>query len=111
MSKERLLFDKTEIVAMVMVENERAEKRAQMLNLKYNKIVSITIKPHEEKTLFGKKPSELIEIVVSGRNEPIVYTKLKEKKYWEGYKEGLRKFARENRLSFTDETITEASVT
>jgi hypothetical protein len=110
-AKEHLLFDKTEIVAMVMVKNERAQKRAQMVNLKYDKIVSISIKPHEEKTLFGKKPSELIEIVVSGRSEPIVYTKLKEIKFWEGYKQGLEIFARENRISFTDETATEAAAT
>lgn len=104
MSKEHLLFDKTEILAMVLVENERAQKTAKMINLKYDKIVSITIKPHVEKTIFGKKPSEIIEIVVSGRSEPLVYTKMKEKQYWEGYKAGLKNFAKDNRITFADET-------
>lgn len=111
MAKEHLLFDKTEIMAMVLVEGERAQKTAKMVDLKYNKIVSISIRPFEEKVMFGTKPSEIIEIVVSGSSEPIVFTKMKEKKFWEGYKAGLRRFAKDNRITFNDETASKANAT
>ena len=99
MAKEHILFDKTEIMAAVFFGNS-----AQLVNLKYSDIISISIKPFQEKAMFGKKPSEIIEIKCKGQNFPITYTKLKEKKFWEGYKANLKKFAKDNRITFNDET-------
>jgi hypothetical protein len=99
MAKEHLFFDKTEITAAVLSSNP-----PHVANLQASRISSIIIKPFEEKVAFGKKPSERIEIFVRGNSEPIVYTKLKEKEFWERYKTGLKKFAKDNRITFTDET-------
>lgn len=103
MAKEHLLFDKTEITAAVLSSNP-----PHVANLQASKISSIAIKPFDEKAAFGKKPSEKIEIFVRGNAEPIVYTKLKEKAFWDVYKANLKKFAKDNRITFTDETTVES---
>jgi hypothetical protein len=99
MAKEHLFFDKTELTAAVLTSVQ-----PYVANLQGSKISSITIRPFEEKAAFGKKPSEIIEIKVRGNSEPIVYTKLKEKEFWDKYKTNLKKFAKDNRIEFTDET-------
>ena len=95
--KERILFDKTEIVAVVV-----NGKSVQVLNLTYDKIVSIQFDKAVARGLFGSKPSEKITITVRGREAPVVYLKHKEGDFFEGYKAGLAKFAKDNKISFHD---------
>ena len=99
MAKEHILFDKTELMAMAYMGNI-----AQMVNLKYNNITGISIKPIMEKSGFSKKPSEIIEIKVNNMPVPLTYTMLKEKQFWDSYKTNLKKFAKNNRITLIDET-------
>ena len=100
MAVRRINCDKTEIIVMV-----EGRKRVRMLNLTYEQITRIQFDKFEERRfLFFKVPSEKITIVTGKRNEPIVYTKIKEKKYFDQYKEELRKFVKDNSVSFVDNT-------
>ncbi|MCG8502367.1 MAG: hypothetical protein MJB12_18445 [Firmicutes bacterium] len=100
MAVRRINCDKTEIIVMV-----EGRKRVRMLNLTYEQITRIQFDKFEERRfLFFKVPSEKITIVTGKRNEPIVYTKMKEKKYFDQYKEELRKFVKDNSVSFVDNT-------
>lgn len=103
MAKEHLLFDKTELMAVVRMGN-----RFSIINLKYSDILSITFKPCEEKGLLKSKPSECIELKVKNRNQPLTYFMHEEKNFWDGYKTNLRKFAKDNRITFVDELSPQA---
>ncbi len=98
MAKEHLLFDKTEIMAVVRFGNNYAMK-----NLKYSDILEITFKPCEKKGLFKSTPSECIELKVKNQNQPITYFKYDEGKFWDGYIAGLKTFAKNNRITLVDE--------
>ena len=98
MAKEHLLFDKTELMAVVKMGNNYA-----MRNLKYSDFISISFKPCEKKGLFKSSPSECIELKLKNSNMPLVYFKHEEVKFWDGYKAGLTKFAKENRITLVDE--------
>jgi hypothetical protein len=97
MAYEHIMFDKTEIVLIVM-----GKKKPQVLNVTYDKIMRIQFDRFMERKFFKKVPSEKIIIMIRGRDSAVEFTKLKEKKYFEKYKEGLRKFAKDNRLTFMD---------
>ena len=99
MAKEKLLFDKTELVCGIVMGSA-----ATVVNVKYSDIIYIKFTPFEEKSLFRKVPSEMIEIKTKNQPFPIVYTMQKEKKYWERYKSGLEKFAKDNRITLEDLT-------
>ncbi len=99
MAKEKLLFDKTELVCGILMGNS-----ATVVNVKSSDIIYIKFSPMEEKSLFRRVPSEMIEIKCKNQPFPIVYTKMKEKPYWEKYKSGLEKFARDNRITLEDNT-------
>lgn len=98
MAKEHLLFDKTELMAVVRMGNNFAVK-----NLKYSDILSIAFKPCEKKGLFKSTPSECIELKVKNQNQPIYYYKHEEGKFWDGYIAGLKTFAKNNRITLSDE--------
>jgi len=72
------------------------------LNLKYNQISRIQFDPCREFRIFRFVPSEKISIYTPKRGEPLIYTKLKEKAFFEQYKQELAKFAKDNRVTFTD---------
>ncbi|MBR5115365.1 MAG: hypothetical protein IK101_08765 [Oscillospiraceae bacterium] len=98
MAKEHLLFDKTELMAVVKMGNNYA-----MRNLKYSDIISISLKPCEKKGIFKSSPSECIELKLKNSNMPLVYFKHEEEKFWDGYKEKIVKFAKDNRITLVDE--------
>ncbi|NMA94560.1 MAG: hypothetical protein GX974_00795 [Clostridiales bacterium] len=98
MANKRILCDKTELVLTVV-----GKKRVSIVNLTYEQIVSIRFEPFKEFRFFRKVPSERISITTSKLGSPIVYTKYKEKKYFEEYKKELRKFAEDNRVTFYDD--------
>lgn len=93
MAKEHIIFDKTELVVAIL-----GGKEAHMENVKYSDIINITFKPGT-KGLFGS--GEIIEIKT--RKQVITFEEKKEKKFWEGYKAGLRKFAKDNRITLHEE--------
>jgi len=97
MAYEHIMFDKTEIVLIVM-----GKKKPQVLNVTYDKIMRIQFDRFMVRKLFKKVPSEKIIIMIRGRDSAVEFTKLKEKKFFGIYKEGLRKFAKDNRLTFID---------
>lgn len=98
--RENILFDKTELTMAVL-----GQKRAEVVNATYDRINRIQIDSFMERKFLSKIPSEKISIFVTGRENPIVYTKLKEKEFFEGYKEKIREFAKENRITFEDTTL------
>jgi len=99
MAKEKLLFDKTELVCGIMMG-----KSATVVNVKYSDIISIKFSPIQEKGFLKSVPSEMIEIKCKNRPFPIVYTQKAEKPYWDKYKAGLVKFAKDNRITLEDLT-------
>ena len=99
MAKEKLLFDKTELVCGILMGNN-----ATVVNVKYSDIIHIKFLPTEEKSFLKTVPSEMIEIKLKNQSMPIVYKMKDEKKYWDKYKAGLVKFAHDNRITLEDLT-------
>mgnify|MGYP007002412265 CR=1 FL=1 len=99
MAVKNMYFDKTEMVVMVP-----AGKKIINLNLSYDQISRIQIDPCTEISFFRKVPSEKITIITSKHANPIVFTKCKNKKFYEEYKAGITKFASDNRVTFSNNT-------
>ena len=98
MAARHLVCDKTEIIVSIALKN-----KYKILNLTYEDVVRIQFDEiAERKMVFQKVPSEKITIVTGKHNAPIVYTKMKEKKFWDEYKKGLEKFATSNNITFVD---------
>jgi hypothetical protein len=100
MAKSRIVCDKTELVVTATINNQM-----QNLNIPAEKIRRIQFDKCQEKiSLFKKGDSEKITIETTSIAEPITFYKMKEKEHFESYKEQLEKFAKENRISFVDNT-------
>jgi hypothetical protein len=99
MANKRILCDKTELVLTIV-----GKKKVDTINLTYNQITSITIEDCKEFRFFRTVPSERILIRTSKRPEPITYTKCKEKKFFDEYKQELTEFAKNNRITFYNNT-------
>lgn len=98
MAKRHIFVDKTELVLIYL-----KGKKFTSTNLTYEQITNIRFVPCKEYKFFFPVDSEKIEIISSKQSQPIVYTKLKEKKYFEEYKKELAEFAARNRVSFSNE--------
>ena len=97
MARQQILFDKTEIVAIVLTGN-----RPLVLNLEYRDISRIQFDRCEERRLLRKVPSEKITIMTSKHEQPVTYTKLKHTGFWDMYKEKLASFAERNHVTFVN---------
>ena len=95
MAVEHVMCDKTELVLVVL-----EKKKAVTLNVRYDEIQSIRFQPCKEFKFLSKVDSEKIVIATSKYPKPVVYTKRKEKKYFEKYKTELEKFAKNNNITF-----------
>ncbi|WP_105615440.1 hypothetical protein [Vallitalea okinawensis] len=95
MKGRRILLDKTELVLIVA-----GKKEVKTLNLTYEDIQAIIFEPCREFRYFNVVSSERIVINTSQSSHPILYPKLKNKKYFEEYKQGLTRFAISNRITF-----------
>ena len=104
MAKREIVFDTTEIVAVVPVKGEFMKAAPQIMHITYDQFTKITFEPCTEKKLFKSVPSEQIVLRIKKRMDPIVYTKMKHKEYFEEYKESFRTFAQKNRIDLVDET-------
>lgn len=99
MAKERrmLTFDKTELSVV-----DLSGKNPVRHNLTYDKIISIQIEHSEKKVFFFmKKPCDVILINRRGSDKLIPVYSLNDP-FFEEYLEGIRKFAKENRVSIYD---------
>lgn len=98
MAPKRIFFDKTEIVFMVVTQKKVVRKE-----LSAKEIVRIQFDECTERR-FGIIPqkSEMITVVSGKLGAPIVYKKGQNKKYFDEYKSGLARFAKENNVTFTD---------
>lgn len=75
------------------------------VNISAEKIKRIQFDKCKEKiSLFKTGDSEKITIETAAVPEPIVYYKQKEKEFFDSYKEQLEKFAKNNRITFADNT-------
>ena len=102
MAQESIVFDKTEIAVMAVtpVPGQPGKTNVKMLHLTYDQITNIQFDKVTVRGLFGSKPSEKITLAVKGRANPVEIFKHKEGKFFEGYKTGLEKFAKDNRITF-----------
>lgn len=100
MAPKRIFFDKTEIVFMVP-----GQKKVVRRELAAKDIVRIQFDESDSK-LLGIIPqkSETITVVSGKVGTPIVYKKSQNKKYFDEYKSGLARFAKENNVTFTNNT-------
>ena len=99
MARKQINFDKTEVVV-----GFPAGKRFLVLNLSYQDIQRLQFDTIRELSFFRKIPSEKLTIVTGKRPQPIVYTKKKQKAFWDEYKARFTKFAKDNHITFVDNT-------
>ena len=99
MARPHILFDKTELVLML-----KSKSSVTTVNLQQSNISRIQFDSIKEFSFFRRVPSESIRIFTSTSNEPYRYTRKTEKIFWEEYKKKLTKFAKDNMISFFDNT-------
>ena len=98
MASRRIYVDKTEIVFMVP-----AKKKMARYCLSAKEISRIQFDKKESKLLgFIKTVTESISVASGKLGEPIVYKKSQNKKFFEEYKRDLEKFAKDNSVTFAD---------
>lgn len=104
MAKRKVMFDKTEVVAAAVMKDDMGKETPKILNLTYDQFLKISFVPCEEKKLFKTVPSEKIVLQLKKYAQPVEYPMLKNKEFYQEYKEGFRIFAKENRIDLIDET-------
>ncbi len=98
MAQKHIFFDKTEIVLSIASSSQYST-----LNLSYSDISRISFDPvKERKFIFKRVDSEKITITTGKSDEPIVFKKSNEKKFWNEYKTKLEEFAIRNNISFVN---------
>ena len=104
MKKPRIMFDKTEVIAYATIIGEMNKKSQKLLNLTPDKFSKISFVPCKEKKLFKSVDSEKIVLNLRGYARPVEYTKKENISYFETYKKNFEKFAKDNGITFSDET-------
>ena len=98
MANRRIYIDKTEIVFMVP-----AKKKMVRHCLSAKEISRIQFDKSESKFLgFIKMQSESISVASGKLGAPLVYKKSQNKKFFDEYKRDLEKFAKDNMVTFAD---------
>ena len=69
-------------------------------------IQSVTIEYYLERVGFKDYESERIVIRTKKLNAPIIYYGIKEFEWYDNYKNGLRKFAIDNKIKLNDQVLT-----
>ena len=96
--KDKITFDKTEVSIY-----DESGKRPVIYNLTYERITSIQFdRGFMRSMLFLKKPSDRIVVQVRGIEDPVILYSAREGEKFQGYVDGLRKFARDNRITLHD---------
>ncbi|MBE7041994.1 MAG: hypothetical protein E7399_00665 [Ruminococcaceae bacterium] len=104
MAKKKIEFDSTEVVLATVFKNDLGKETPKILNLPYDQFLKISFEPCEERKLFKNIPSEKIVLKLKKYAQPVEYTMMKNKEFYQEYKEGFRKFAQDNRIDLIDET-------
>jgi len=100
MANRRIYIDKSELTLLIP-----GKKKVEDVHLASSVITRIQFDKCTERMLFViPQQSEKITIVSSKRAQPVVYTKSKNKEFFSQYKEELEKFAKDNNVTFTDNT-------
>ncbi|WP_105617297.1 hypothetical protein [Vallitalea okinawensis] len=94
MAVRHLLVDKTEMIMMVPQKKKYITRNAVFSDIRQIEFSSF----EERQFLFLKKASEKITIHFTKGWEPLVYTRMKEKKFFDEYKNELERFCKENRI-------------
>ena len=97
MANPRILFDKTEVVLIII-----GKKKAQQMNLTYNNFISVSFEPCKEVKFIFPVKSQRIVLRTNKSGTPIIYTRGKEKAFFDSYLEGWRKFCKDNRITLYD---------
>ena len=100
MEKRRILFDKAEVVLFVPTKNNVLTYN--LVSSDFNRIQFDKCREFK----FGIIPVESEKITLSASKLPsmVVYTKGKNKKLFDEYKEQLAQYAKEYRITFADNT-------
>ena len=100
MAQRRIYVDKTEIVFLVPTKNSMVRH-----NITAKDISRIQFDKSQKNILgFIKSETETITVVSGKAGAPIVYKKSQNKKFFDEYKKELEKFAKDNNVTFADET-------
>ena len=102
MAKRHMYYDKTEITLAMRMGNSYAT-----FHVSADKVQRIKFSPMKAKKLFRKIDSEMISIEAAGF-PPLMLFKHQEGEFFDTYKEELRKFGKENRISVIEETADSA---
>ena len=100
MAIRHIYFDKTEINVSFA-----SGKRFVTKNLSCDQIQRIQFDKCKEFSFFRFVDSEKITITSSETSAPIVYTRKKEKKFFDEYKQELIAFAKANSVTLQDNTV------
>ena len=99
MAKDHLLCDKTEIVATQLMGNQWRQVSARADRIKTIRYDFVDTR----KFFFLKGRDERISIEVSG-GMPITFMRSAEKGFFDDYKQRIREFAKNNNITFYDNT-------
>lgn len=104
MASPKIMFDKTEIVAKAIVVNETNKKKAKLLRLSADSFSKISFVPCKARKLFKKVDSEKIVLTLRGYARPVEYSKKTNAAFYDSYKDGFAKFAKDNNVMLDDQT-------
>ena len=99
MAKDHLLVDKTELIATQLMGNQWRQVSARADRIKTIRFDVVETR----KLVFLKGKDERISIEVSG-GMPITFLRSAEKTFFDEYKERIRTFAKDNKITFYDTT-------
>ena len=99
----RIMFDKTEIVCIYRDAEAKLIHRLKSTPLPFSSIQAVSIKPCRERK--GLKVVESERIIIRSKKlpRPIESYKIKERKFFDEYKAGLRLFCKQNKIKLIDE--------
>ena len=104
MSKADFNFDRTQFMAIVDYTSQTGQASSARVTFNASNVTRIYFrKCKERKFMFLEYDSEMIEIKATGCGFPVKFYKSKNQKEWEMYKEQLRKFAAEHRITIEEE--------
>lgn len=98
MAKDHLIMDKTEIIATLLLGNQWRNVSARADRITRIQFDHITTR----KFIFFKVKDE--QITITTNPMPIVFRRSQEKQFFDEYKERLTKFAKDNNITFADNT-------
>lgn len=98
MARPRLSFDKTELV-LIDVE----AKSPTVHNLSHEDLVRFRLVTKRSFVLYRFVEKDVLEFHVRGKVEPILLPRRRNKKLFDNYLEGTKKFCEENQIPFIDD--------